>query len=90
MISKNPIFQEGYFEQQRRTAVIVPATPEQLAAQKKAVEERKMGFGDRAHQVLGPIGRAIHWPCLKGDGTTDLKPGSPCDKLRQKLNALTQ
>ena len=47
------------------------------------------GLGDAIHQVAGPIGRALGWPCLKGDGSTDLKPGSPCDKLRSALNNLT-
>ena len=46
------------------------------------------GLGDRAHDILGPIGRAIGWPCMKGDGTTDLKPGSPCDKGRTLLNKI--
>jgi hypothetical protein len=50
---------------------------------------RRLKLGDAAHAILGPIGRAIHWPCLKGDGTTDLKPGSPCAKAIDKLNALT-
>ena len=47
------------------------------------------GLGDAIHAVAGPIGRAIHWPCLKGDGTTDLKPNSPCDKLRNIANKIT-
>jgi hypothetical protein len=46
------------------------------------------GWGDRLHKVLGPIGRAIHWPCLKGDGTTDLKPSSLCGYFRITLNKL--
>jgi hypothetical protein len=45
------------------------------------------GLGAALHSVLGPIGRRIKWPCMKGDGTTDLKPGSPCAKRVQKLNA---
>jgi hypothetical protein len=90
MISKKPIFQPGYFEELRRTTVIIPATPEQLAAQKTAIEQRKLGLGDHAHQVLGPIGRAIGWPCMKGVGSTDLKPGSPCDKARTFLNDLSK
>ena len=45
------------------------------------------GLGDALHSVLGPIGRRIKWPCMKGDGTIDLKPGSPCAKRVQKLNA---
>lgn len=44
------------------------------------------GLGDLVHKAAGPIGKAIRWPCLKGDGTTDLKPGSPCDRARKKLN----
>jgi hypothetical protein len=46
------------------------------------------GLGDAVHRLAGPIGRAIHWPCMKGDGTTDLKPGSPCDRARNLLNKL--
>ena len=46
-------------------------------------------LGDAMHRLAGPIGRALGWPCLKGDGSTDLKPGSPCDKLRSALNNLT-
>jgi hypothetical protein len=57
-----------------------PSTLHQSAAAKT------IGLGDALHKVAGPIGRAINWPCLKGDGTTDLKPGSPCDKLRQAVN----
>jgi hypothetical protein len=45
-----------------------------------------MQLGDKLHAVAGPIGRAIKWPCMKGDGTTSLKPGSPCARLRDKLN----
>jgi hypothetical protein len=44
------------------------------------------GLGDIIHKIAGPIGRAIHWPCLKGDGTTNLKPNSRCDRARQRLN----
>ncbi len=44
------------------------------------------GLGDRLHELFGPIGRAVHWPCLKGDGSTDLKPGSPCARARAWLN----
>ena len=47
------------------------------------------GLGDKLHSVLGPIGRALHWPCMAADGTTNLKPGSPCDNARQSLNAIT-
>ena len=47
---------------------------------------QKTGLGDAIHKLAGPIGRAVHWPCLKGDGTTDLKPGSPCAKLRAAAN----
>jgi len=46
----------------------------------------KIGLGDLIHKIAGPVGRAIHWPCMKGDGTTDLKAGSPCSKLRAAAN----
>jgi hypothetical protein len=69
-------------------AQLIEFTPAQFADIRKRFA--KPGLGDRIHRIAGPIGRAINWPCLKGDGTTDLKPGSPCDKLRQKLNKLTQ
>ncbi len=48
----------------------------------------KIGLGDAIHRVAGPIGRALRWPCMKGDGTLDLKPGSPCDRARNRLNNL--
>jgi len=47
-----------------------------------------IGLGDAVHKVLGPIGKAINWPCLKGNGTTDLKAGSPCDKVKNLLNKI--
>ena len=87
MKSTNPIYQPGYFAERFRNEAVVPASPEQLAAQKAHAGEP--GLGDRAHRILGPIGRALHWPCLKGDGTIDLKPGSPCDKARNFLNKIT-
>jgi hypothetical protein len=46
------------------------------------------GLGDRIHKIAGPIGRAVRWPCMKGDGTTALKSGSPCDRARRALNTL--
>jgi hypothetical protein len=46
------------------------------------------GLGDLVHSIAVPIGRAIGWPCLKGDGTTELKPGSPCDRARRTLNKI--
>jgi hypothetical protein len=48
--------------------------------------EFNLGLGDAIHAIAGPIGRTIHWPCLKGDGTTDLNPGSPCEGARRRLN----
>jgi hypothetical protein len=53
-----------------------------------ALPPRGLGLGDALHSVAGPIGRKIHWPCLKGDGSTDLKPGSPCAKMRQAANTI--
>ena len=46
----------------------------------------KIGLGDLIHKIAGPIGRRIHWPCMKGDGTIDLKPNSPCAKARNLAN----
>jgi hypothetical protein len=46
------------------------------------------GLGDALHEKFGPIGKAIHWPCLKGDGTTDLKPRSLCNYMRQTFNLI--
>jgi hypothetical protein len=46
----------------------------------------RAALGDIIHKIAGPIGRAVRWPCLKGDGTTELKPGSPCDRARRALN----
>ena len=46
------------------------------------------GLGDLVHKVAGPIGRAVRWPCMKGDGTIELKPGSPCARARRALNVL--
>jgi hypothetical protein len=56
-----------------------------LIASKSA---RRMGWGDALHRIAGPIGRALSWPCLKGDGTTDLKPGSPCANAKDKLDQI--
>jgi len=67
------------------------AIGEEFALVKKAVSipfVPKPGLGDAIHRVAGPIGRAIKWPCMKGDGTTDLIPGSPCDRARKLLNKL--
>jgi hypothetical protein len=46
----------------------------------------RVGLGDLIHKFAGPVGRAIHWPCMKGNGSTDLKPGSPCAKARELAN----
>jgi hypothetical protein len=46
------------------------------------------GLGDLVHKVAGPIGRALRWPCMKGDGSTELKPGAPCDRARRALNTI--
>jgi hypothetical protein len=47
---------------------------------------RKIGLGDAIHKIAGPIAKAIRWPCLKSDGTTDLKPDSLCARTRARLN----
>jgi hypothetical protein len=49
---------------------------------------RPQGLGDAIHKIAGPIGRAIGWPCVKKDGSTDLIPGSPCAKWRDDLNTI--
>jgi hypothetical protein len=54
----------------------------------KIRQEFKLGLGDAIHALAGPIGRAVHWPCLKGDGTIDLKPDSPCERARSRLNSI--
>jgi hypothetical protein len=55
----------------------------------KIREEFKIRLGDAVHSVAGPVGRALRWPCMKGDGTSELKPGSPCDRARNALNGIT-
>ena len=83
-------------------AALIEFTPEQFADVRRRFALKAEGrsqnaefslqtstfrLGDAVHRLAGPIGRALHWPCLKGDGTTDLKAGSPCDKMRKMLNA---
>jgi hypothetical protein len=45
-------------------------------------------LGDCIHKIAGPIGLLLHWPCLKGGGTTDLRPGSPCARIQARLNTI--
>ena len=59
-----------------------------LKANRPKPGETPIGLGDKVHRVLGPVGALIRWPCMKGDGTIDLKPGSPCDNGRTFLNEL--
>jgi hypothetical protein len=54
----------------------------------KIRQEFKLGLGDALHAFAGPIGRAVHWPCMKGDGTTNLKPDSPCHRTKNRLNSV--
>jgi hypothetical protein len=49
-------------------------------------KRRKIGLGDALHKIAGPIGKAIHWPCMRGDGSTELKSDSPCAKARALAN----
>jgi hypothetical protein len=63
-------------------ATLCEFTPEQFAD----IRKRFPGLGDKVHAVAGVIGAATAWPCMKGDGTTDLKPGSPCDRAKNFLN----
>jgi hypothetical protein len=69
--------------QQFTPSHLVPPTRKIFPAGRAAAG---MGLGDVIHKIAGPIGRAIHWPCMKGDGSTDLKPGSPCAKARDLAN----
>ena len=52
----------------------------------------KTGLGDAIHRVAAPIGQLIHWPCMKRDAsgavTQDLRPNSPCAKIRRGLNVV--
>ena len=66
----------------------VPLRPKFGRRSSTAQKSTGLGLGDALHSVAGPIGRKIHWPCLKGDGSTDLKPGSPCAKMRQAANTI--
>jgi hypothetical protein len=81
----------GYLErclelgQLNRETQLVHFTPENWL---KIRQEFKLGLGDAIHAIAGPIGRAVRWPCMKGDGTIDLKTGSPCDQVRTGLNNL--
>jgi hypothetical protein len=59
-----------------------------LSSSGKGEGRGSAGLGDLIHKVAGPIGRALRWPCMKGDGTTDLKPGSPCARARRVLNTI--
>jgi hypothetical protein len=68
--------------------VALPRRPNPKRRLASALTSRRLGLGDAIHSVAGPIGRKIHWPCLKGDGTMELKPGSPCAKMRQVGNKI--
>ena len=63
-------------------------TPEAHAQLRRdfALDRSMRGLGDLVHAIAGPIGQALHWPCNQ-PGSADLKPGSPCDQARKKLNA---
>ena len=55
----------------------------------KIRREFKLGLGDAIHAIAGPIGRALRWPCMKGDGSLELKPGSPCERARNGMNGVS-
>lgn len=74
---------------QIRQKYAMPKKPCNLATIPEKLRAKKpLGLGDAIHKIAGPIGRAINWPCVKDDGTTDLKPGSPCDQLREAANKI--
>ena len=53
----------------------------------KLREKFKRGLGDAVHSVAGPIGSAIGWPCMSGNGT-ELKIGSPCADAKAVLDKI--
>src|SRR5271155_1348930 len=82
-------WREGAIRADGRWVLFTPEAPARLRQQYEdpsALPSR--GLGDWVHKVAGPIGRAVRWPCMKGDGTTALRPGSPCDRARRALNRL--
>lgn len=54
---------------------------------RNGVEEPITGLGDVMEKTFHPIAKAIHWPCLDKE-TGNLKPTSPCAKMRDGLNKL--
>ena len=42
-------------------------------------------LGDKIHEKLLPIARAVHAPCIDPE-TNDLRPDSPCAKRIDMLN----
>ncbi len=68
------------------------------AAELEAVKQRfgvdtcQPGLGDLVHSVAGPVGKLLHWPCNErlpdGTVTAELRPGSPCAKMRERLNSV--
>jgi hypothetical protein len=81
----------GYLERCLELGRLDPATQTvhfTPVAWLKIRQEFKLGLGDAVHAVAGPIGRALRWPCMKGNGSIDLKPGSPCDRARKGLNGI--
>lgn len=45
---------------------------------------RRTGLGDLIEKAVKPIAKAMHHPCL--DEQAQLRPGSPCAKIRDALN----
>jgi hypothetical protein len=79
------------FDNDAHTKIRVQYNPHRTISLPLPLEEGRgegirLRLGDALHKIAGPIGKAIHWPCMKGDGKTDLKPGSPCARARRALN----
>jgi hypothetical protein len=62
-----------------------PSAPRPPASDSPAPGSPPLGLGDVVHAVAGPIGKAVHWPCVD-QATGNLKPGSPCARARTWLN----
>lgn len=52
-----------------------------------AAARSRLPLGDMIHAVAGPIAKALKLPCVE-NGTTILKPNSPCAKRQQRGNEI--
>ena len=103
-LQRPPGYLEDCLRYGRRTGDLVEFTPEAFsyirrkysAPRRLASRTTVQGFtapprlGDRLHAAFGPIGTALHWPCMDRSSPVPhaLKPGSPCARLRSLANKL--